>query len=76
MNQIDRQYKDSYRVSNKLKEAASKKLQKHLKIHMLKGAKFKHKFGGTFKKMDIKYKKFQYKYLAQFKLINSTLYFY
>jgi len=35
---------------------------------MLKGAKFERKFGGTFKKMDIKYKKFQYKFLAQFKL--------
>ena len=35
---------------------------------MLKGAKFERKFGGTFKKMDIKYKKFQYKFLAHFKL--------
>ncbi len=49
-------------------KAVSKKTSKHLQIDMLKGAKFERKFGGTFKKMDIKYKKFQYKFLAQFKL--------
>ena len=47
---------------------ASKKSSMHVQIDMLKGAKFKRKFGGTFKKMDIKYKKFQYKFLAHFKL--------
>lgn len=51
---------------------ASKKSSMHVQIDMLKGAKFKRKFGGTFKKMDIKYKKFQYKFLAHFKLKNLS----
>lgn len=54
-----------------MKEAL-KMSSKHVQIDMLKGAKFERKFGGTFKKMDIKYKKFQYKFLAHFKLKNLS----